>query len=330
VLLVVLAAAVVVTVVASVRPHPRPSGLAVAEAVPATTDASSPSSPSSPSPSSSPAPPASPPAGAAALAAAGRIALRWTGTGCPDPREGAFERSSDGGVTWTAGPSPLAVVEHLSLAGPHGLARGYDAACAPAAATSSDAGLTWRAAPITSAARSADVAADGGLWWIGGGTLHGPAAATNGCATNAAGPPSLVSGTTAGVAWLLCQEPSGAGRLLLRTYDGAKTWRRLAGRRPETGLAGTGTVAAMDFLPGDTGWVLLRGAGCAEGELRVTAVAGEGWETLPCIGRSVSSVTEVLAVAFTDPRTALAVALADGRTRLLRSSDGGRAWTLAD
>jgi hypothetical protein len=327
-LLVLLAAAVVVTVVASVRTRPRPD-LAVAEAT----------GPATGSPSASPdLVPTATPAGSpvlgsprAALAAAGQVVLRWTGTACPDPGTPAFERSADAGATWTPAAAPLPVVEALSLSGSNGVAFGRDGACAPASATTADGGRTWRRGALPPDTVSADLAA-GVLWSLGvrtvrRGTLTTPSGVGNGCATNAAGAPSLVSAASADTAWLLCQDATGGGRLLIRTYDGAKTWRRLAGRRPETGLAGTGVVAAMDFATGTLGWTLLRGAGCAEGEVRTTTTAGEGWTTLPCLADSAPSVTEVLAVTFLDARTALAVAVADGGTRTLASDDGGRTWT---
>jgi hypothetical protein len=227
---------------------------------------------------------------------------------------------------------PLTVVDTLSLSGSNGLALGLDAACKPASATSADGGRTWRRVTLPADTIAADLAADV-VWSLGvrtvrRGPVTQPHGMGNGCATNAAGAPSLVSATSADTAWLLCQDAAGGQRLLIRTYDGTKTWRRLAGRRPETGLAGDGVVAAMDFANASLGWTLFRGAGCAEGELRVTTTGGEGWTTLPCPAESAGSVTEVLAVTFLDPRNAVAVAVADGASRTLRSADGGRTWTV--
>jgi hypothetical protein len=331
-LLLVLVLAVLAVVVTSVqRPDP-PLGLAVAE------DSSPRGFPLSSSPPPATASPSSRPAGhaasRAALAATGGVVLRWTGTACPDFATATFGRSTDGGASWTTGATPLAVVDALSLAGANGLALGRDAACEPASATTADGGRTWHRTTLPTDTIAADLAADV-VWSLGvrtvrRGPLTQPHGVGNGCATSAAGSPSLVSATSADTAWLLCQDAAGGGRLLIRTYDGTKTWRRLAGRRAETGLAGDGVVVAMDFVTGSLGWALIRGAGCAEGELRLTTTGGEGWTTLPCLAQSVAGVTEILAVTLLNARTALAVALTDGRTRLLRSSDGGRAWTLAD
>lgn len=263
-------------------------------------------------PSSTPSPSVSAEAAApgALVSAYGAFAVRWSGT-CS---ASTVATSRDSGRTWTAATVPLAGLRSLTL-GPGGIGTAHG--CDDAAVTTLDGGRTWKAATA------------GKSWRLGtDGEVLTPADAVpkaDPCEETGAGTASVVNGVSATDAWVLCQRVDGADRLLVRTRDGGATWQRLAGRRPETGLAGDGRVVAMRFTGRSVGVVLVATDRCASGDLRRTADGGAHWTPLPC----VTTLDRVLDASFADANVALAVGMSGSEVVTVRSSDSGQTWTRA-
>lgn len=261
-------------------------------------------------PSSTPSPSASAaPAPGALVSAYGAFAVRWSGSCAGSATVGT---SRDSGRTWTAATVPLAGLRSLTL-GPGGAGTAHG--CDDAAVTTVDGGRTWKAA-------TADKS-----WRLGtDGEVLTPADAVpkaDPCEEVGPGTASVVNGISATDAWVLCQRADGADRLLVRTRDGGATWQRLAGRRPETGLAGDGRVVAMRFTGRSVGVALVSTDRCASGDLRRTADGGAHWTPLPC----VASLDRVLDASFADANLALAVGVSGSEVVTVRSSDSGQTWT---
>lgn len=308
--------------------------------------ASSPTTPESPvrvDATPRPTPPRAARADAAALAYVDGSAWRWLGPSTCRPGVSEvteIDRSTDGGLRWTAVTAPLAGVRRISFATETaGVAVGYDASCLPTAATTTDGGVSWRTFGTSEPLAVADLAPNRLVWAVGRVGASAPVlrgtdpsafeAVANGCAQAATGAPSLISaGTAPELAWLLCQNGDGSGRLLLQSNDAGTTWRQLAGRRAATGFAGGGKVRDFDFPTNSAGWSLLDGAGCPEGQIRVSTAGGGTWSTLPCPLGSVLG-SRVLAVAFSDAQRGVLVASMQGGISVLRTTNGGRSWLAA-
>lgn len=247
-------------------------------------------------------------------------------------RPATLESSTDDGRIWAPTRTPLHWVAAVSTRRGLLVVAGATRSCAPAAASSRDEGRTWNpVVPGTSVPTLAAV--DGALWFIdGSSTLRlGPSfaaakpVAAAPCAGPDNGPASLVAGVGAKEALVVCQRPDGSGRLLVHTGDGGASWRRYAGKRVETGLAGGGRIVSLSMVEPGIGLALIRGTACGRGEVRLTSDGGTQWRTLSCA--TLPAVATVLAVGLQDQKRALLIGVtARGDLETWSSADAGATW----
>jgi hypothetical protein len=279
------------------------------------------------------------PPSAGVVAVRGEESWRWAADRLCERNSGAsttiVERRV--GDEWRETTVPLTLLHDLSLGGGAGLALGRTPDCQPAYAYTTDSGAMWTLAPNIPIVLHAALAGDGARWQIHIGSSGAPEVARTAAPGSMAevvsqpcgaedGAPSLVVPVSAQQSWLLCQGPSLAKRLLLRTRDGGRTWERRIDNRADTGLGGDFTIRALALGSTDRGLMLTTSPRCPEGDLRGTVDAGLTWSELPC--PALSLPMRVVLDVDLDPTTGrgLLLAIAKGQVRSLETRDGGSSW----
>lgn len=269
----------------------------------------------------------------AVIALSAAESWRWTGAAECDtahaPR--VLEKSADG-RTWSPTRLPIPWVADVAVGPGLMVAVGKTADCSAALSVSTDNGAQWSAPGGEAEIVSVDVVADA-LWVVdsrgvvrtGKSVNDLRAVAIPACSGADAGPGSLVDALSARQALVVCQRADGSGRLLVYTGDGGASWRRYAGKRVESGLAGGRRIDGFSMAEGGIGLALVRGAACPQGEVRLTSDGGTQWRTLPCAAGP--QLKNILAIGLRSAREALAVGTDRlGRLETWSSADAGATW----
>lgn len=324
-----LAAVTLALVIVALRDDPAPApDPAAAELLPSPIGTELDTTPSA-APSATPTP-ASDQVTPVLLAGAPGALWRWVGPiGCAAAApSGSLSRSSDGDSWAPVTPPGTAVASLDASSADVAVATVYDPACTKTVVATGDGGATWDVVDSSGALSHVSLGRAGGKWALLDGDVVRESddayAATESppCTGSAVGPPSLVTAISGPEAYVLCQGRDGAGRLLVRTRDAGQTWLRLAGKLARSGLNGAGIVTTLHVGSPERAAVLVHGAGCPGGEIRVTANAGAKWTTLKCVTVGNRPVGGPLLDLVVGADGSLIAAAWAGRVKMLRSADG--------
>ena len=122
---------------------------------------------------------------------------------------------------------------------------------------------------------------------------------------------------------MLCQGPSGEGRLLLRTTSAGRYWDRLTDARPGTGFDLLRSAARAVVPEQPHGYVLGDASACAgRAGARASVDAGQTWMALPCLPGLTGCCR------WRSPQTARAWCSGGSGdiVTVLKTTDGGRTW----